>query len=611
MDPGTTREVMRFGPFEANLHSGQLRRNRLKLKLPVQSFQVLAMLLEHPGELVSREELRKKLWPDGTFVDFEHGLNAAVNRLREALGDSAEQPTYIETLPRRGYQFIGRVEYAEAVVPPAKQPRTRLGVAAVVAAVVLLALAVGIVWQRLRAPAPIRSLAVLPLENLSGDPTQEYFVDGMTEALTTDLAKISALKVISRASVMRYKETQKPLPEIAQELKVDAVVEGSVMRAGEKVRITVQLIEAKSDRHLWAESYERDVRDVLALQSELALAIATEINIKITAQEQARLGGARPVNPKAHEAYLRGRYYLEQWSPGSSKKAEEYFQQALAEDPNYALAYVGLAETYGLGNPGLSSEDLAARERAATMKALELDDRLGEAHAALADLKLSQEWDFAGAEQEFKRAIELNPNYPFAHHRYSHYLTAVGRLEESLVESRKYLELDPLSPSPNLHLGYHYFVARQYDLAIEQLRKTVQMDPNYTDAHRVLGQAYLGKGMKKEAFEQLEKALELSERSPFHLTHLAEAYAATGQREQAQKLLNELRKRAKRDPVSLTWFARIYARLDEQDKAFQELEKAYEKHDSELVYLQEFAAFDRLRGDRRYGDLVRRIGFPQ
>ncbi len=484
---------------------------------------------------------------------------------------------------------------------------------AVVAVALLLGFNVGDLRSRLlgRTSGPqIQSLAVLPLDNLSGDPEQEYFADGMTDTLITELSKIGALKVISRTSTMRYKQTDKSIPEIGRELRVDAVVEGSVMRSGDRVRITAQLIDARSDKHLWAENYEGDLRDVFALQADVARSITKEIQIKLTAQEQARLDSARPVNPKAHEAYLRGRYYLEKWSDDGAKKAEEYFQQAIQEDPDYALAYVGLADTYNWGVPGLSSDELKVRERAATMKALELDDRLGEAHAALGQVKRFQEWDFAGAEREFKRAIELNPNYPQVHHWYSHFLSSMGRMEESLAESRKFVELDPLSPAPTLHLGFHYLAARQYDLSIEQEKKALQMDPNYIEAHRQLGEAYLGKGMKKEALEELQKALELSGRSPGYLAALAQAYAVAGEREQAQELLKELQQRNRKEPVSPLLFAGIYAQLGEKDKAFAELEKAYEKRESNLVYAKEDAAYDNLRDDPRYHDLLRRVGLP-
>ncbi len=483
-----------------------------------------------------------------------------------------------------------------------------------VAIALLLGFNVGGLRDRLlghTAAPQIQSLAVLPLENLSGDPEQEYFADGMTDTLITELSKIGALKVISRTSTMRYKKADKSIPEIGRELRVDAVVEGSVMRAGDRVRITAQLIDARTDKHLWAENYEGDLRDVFTLQANVARAITKEIQIKLSAQEQARLGSARPVDPEAHEAYLKGRYHLEKWSAESSKKAEEYFLRAIQEDPNYALAYVGLADTYNFGRiPGLSSEELAAKEKAAVKKALELDDRLGEAHAALGNFKYINEWDFSAAEREFKKAIELNPNYTPARHWYSHYLIDMDRFNESLRESLKYVELDPISPGANLHLGYHYLAARQYDLAIDQEKKTLQMDPNYIEGHRQLGQAYLGKGMYEEALAELKKAAELAGAGSFQESRLAHAYAVAGRRAEAEKLLREFLARAKQGPVSPDRIIVIYAGLNDKDRAFEWLEKAYRERSSFPLGIKNEMEYDNLRDDPRYRDLLHRVGLP-
>ncbi len=492
-----------------------------------------------------------------------------------------------------------------------------LAVLAVVAAAVYFA------WQRQQAlvstAKPINSLAVLPMENQSGDPAQDYFADGMTDALITELGKISTLKVISRTSAMQYKGVKKPLPQVARELHVEAVVEGAVAREGNHVRVNVQLLHGPSDRHLWAGSYQRETSSILALQSEVARAIAREIQVKVSPQEQARLAVARPVNPAAHEAYLRGRYYLEKWSADGIRQAQEYFQQAVTEDPNYALAYVGLAEAYrslsnpyGIGIvPELSREEGEARERAATMKALELDETLGEAHVSLANIKFEQEWDFAAADQEFKRAIKLNPNYSQAYHWYSHYLMPMGRVHESLLASKRWVELDPLSPAASLHLGWHYLAARQYDQAVEQYRKTLQMDPNYIEAHRQLGQALLGKRMYDEAIRELQKAAELSDNRTFHLASLGEAYAVAGRRAEAQKILRELQDRAKRSYVHSYFFAILYARLGQRQRTLEFLQKAYHHHEPELVHLKLEPAFDSLNSDPRFQDLLRRMNFPQ
>ncbi len=537
----------------------------------------------------------------------------------------------LEKAPERRYQSARELRVdverlasptAPVAAPPARHVgsrvwNTRLAVTSAVG-VLSLALLLGLNPGGLRdrllgrpSAAQIDSLAVLPLDNLSGDPEQEYFADGMTDTLIAELSKIGALKVISRTSTMRYKKSEKSIPEIGRELQVDAVVEGSVMRSGQRVRITAQLIDARTDRHLWAENYEGDLRDVFALQADVARAISKEIQIKVTAQEQARLAGPRPVNPEAHEAYLKGRYYLEKWSDDGATRAEEYFQRAIALDPNYALPYVGLAETYSFGVPGSDPEESKNKQRAAAMKAMELDENLGEAHVSLAMLKFG-EWDFPGAETEFKRAIELNPNYAPGHHLYSHYLMAMGRADDSLRESLKLLELDPLSPAANLHLGVHYIVFRQFDRAIEQERKTLQMDPNYIEAHRALGGAYLGKKKYEEAFPQFERAVELSQRAPFYLGALAEAYAVAGRQAEARELLAEIQQRARAHPSSVVLLAsieaRIYGCLGEREKALSKLRGAYETHEVLLDEIRGWPVYDDFREDPRFRELVERFG---
>jgi TolB-like protein/Tfp pilus assembly protein PilF len=455
-------------------------------------------------------------------------------------------------------------------------------------------------------------LAVLPLENLSRDPEQEYFADGMTEALITDLAQISSLRVISRTSVMHYKGTRKTLPEIARELNVEGVVEGSVVRSGNRVRITAQLIHAPTDRHLWAQRYEQDMRDLLILQSETAHAIAGEIKAKLTPEEKARLTTTRTVNPEAHEAYLKGRYYFEKWSPEGTRKALDFFRKSIEIDPNFAPAYAGLADTYLSGSDlGLSPKEALSKARSLATKALELDPKLGEGHGSLATIKYENDWDFAGADREFKQAIQLSPSLGNAHHFYSHFLLGMGRFDESLLESQRFLELDPISPAPNLHLGFHYLVSRQYDQAIAQYLKTLQMDPNYAEAHQQLADAYLQRGRYADAIGELERARDLRGTSPSSTALLALAYAATGRKEEAQKLLAELQKQSQ---VSAYSVARVYAGLGDREASFAWLEKAYQEH-SELVSAADISLkvdyrFDSLRSDPRFADLLRRIGFP-
>ncbi len=423
---------VRFGVFEVDLRSGELHKQGLKIKLQGQPIQILSVLLERPGELVTREELREKLWPADTFVDFEHGLNAAIKKLRAALGDSADNPRFVETLHRRGYRFIASVK----------------GLGAPVGGV---------------GPAPIESLAVLPLENLSGDPEQEYFADGMTEALIGDLGKIGALRVISRTSVMQYKKVRKPLPEIARELNVDAVVEGSVLRADDRVRITAQLIRAVPEQHLWAQSYERDLRDILVLQREVARAIAREIKIALTPEEQTRLASARPVNPEAYETCLKGRFYWYKLTPQDLETALQYFELALEKDPNYALAYIGIADVWGARAffGVVPPREAFPKDNAAGLRALELDDTLAEGHYGLGSIRSFYEWDWAAGEAEYQRAIELNPNFARVRIFYGHFLSSMRRPQEGMAQFERGLELDPLNSAFQAFSGWNLLYLRR------------------------------------------------------------------------------------------------------------------------------------------------------
>jgi TolB-like protein len=461
-------------------------------------------------------------------------------------------------------------------------------------------------------PLQIRSLAVLPLANLSGDPEQEYFADGMTDELITNLSKIGSLKVISRTSVMQYKGAKKPLREIAQALGVDGVIEGSVFRAGNRVRITAQLIHAATDRHLWAESYERDLRDVLALQSEVAQAIAKEIQIKLTPQEQAHLASARPVNPEAHEAYLKGRYYWNLRTEEGVKKGIQYFQQAIEKDPGYALAYAGLADSYVvLGNLGLMApKEAYPRAKAAAFKALEMDETLAEAHASLGMARSEYDWDWVGAEKEWKRAIELNPGYATAHQWYAQYLTSMGRHNEAIAEAKRAQELDPLSLIINAIGGSVFACARRYDEAIAQCRRTLELNAGFYMAHLYLGFAYEQEKLYAEAISEYQKAIALEQGNPTVAAYLARGYAAAGKRTEALKTFSQLRDLSKRRYVSSYTMALTYAALGDNDQAFACLEKAYEDRSGALLYVKVDPRVDSLRSDPRFQDLLRRMNFP-
>jgi len=644
MQPSSqSRRAVRFGVFEVDFEAGELRKQGLKINLRgEQPFQVLLILLERSGEVVTQEELRRKLWPAAPFADFEHSLATAISRIRDALGDSAFSPRYIETLPSHGYRFIAdvvvvnrtslnRTEPTIALLPEkedrnlievdGKPPSVRERLPKQLAlkmsglALVILAAVVAAWMFRLgsRAAAPIRSLAVLPLENLSGDASQNYFADGMTDGLITDLAMISALRVISRTSVMMYKGAHKPLPEIARELDVDAVVEGSVVRSGDQIRITAQLIQAPTDQHLWAESYQGNLRDTLSLQSRVASAVADQIRIEVTPQEQAALKRVEAIDPDAYEDYLKGRYFWNERTVEGLKRAVGYFDQAIAKDPNYAQAYSGLADTYALIGDwqyaGMTPREAMPRAKAAAMKALELDDSLGEGHNSLAFCLDGFDWDFDAADIEFRRSIALNPGYASAHHWYSWHLALMGRNAEAIAEMKSAENLDPVSPIINSDLAELLLIARLPDQSIEQSRRTIDMNPNFASAHNQLAQAYIEKKMFHEGISELQKAIQLSGGSSTFTANLARAYAGLNRKRSSVELLNDLIERSGPGYPDASEIAKIYAALGDNDKAMDWLEKGYQNRFNPGVLLR--PGFDPLRGDPRFKDLVRRVGIPQ
>ena len=624
--------VIRFGLFEVDLHTGEIRKGGRKVSLQEQPFQVLATLLERPGELVTREELQEKLWPTET-VDFESGLNKAIKKIREALDDSADNPRFVETLPRRGYRFIAAVERVgiySALTPSASPPAEDLAVEGRLSrslykpttlSVVLLMLAVIVAallgfnlagWRdrllRRSEGTRIESIAVLPLENLSADPAQDYFADGMTDGLITEVARIGSLRVISRTSIMQYKSTHKPLPVIAKELGVDAVVEGTVMHSGQKVRITAQLVRVRDDRHLWSEKYERDLSDVLALQGEVAQAIAGQIRIKLTPHEQTRLARARHVNPRAYEAYLEGNYFRRKVSQDSLNKSVEFFTKATELDASYAQGYSGLAQSYcllgiiGARPPG----EVYTKARAAATKALELDETVSEAHNALADVKKGYDWDWAGAEAEYKRALELNPSDSVAHYWYADYLSKMRRQEEAIMEATRARELDPFSVNARAFVGFILYRARRYDDALVACRKAVELDPYFPWSHWIGALAYEQKHKFPEAVSELEKAVSLAGDDTFNRGLLGQAYALAGGRTKALGILGELKALSKQRYVSPLDIAIVYTGLGDRDSAFQWLEKAYEERTMRIQELPQ-PHFDTLRPDPRFHDLIRRI----
>jgi TolB-like protein/DNA-binding winged helix-turn-helix (wHTH) protein/Flp pilus assembly protein TadD len=641
MEPLKPNSVVRFGTYEVSLQSGEVRKAGLRIRVQQQPMKLLEILLEHPGEVITREELRSRVWPNENFGDFDQALNISIGKLRSALGDSAESPRFIETLPKRGYRFIADVSVADADVPPKRRepvagdlpdtdaghkipgagsavgPKrppwpTRWGIVALALALSLLIFFAWRLRSRDGGPTGIRSLAVLPLENLSGEASQNYFADGMTDELITDLAQISALRVISRTSVMVYKGARKPLPQIARELNVDAVVEGTVLRSGDQVRITAQLIEASTDKHLWSQSYEGEVRDTLALQNRVASAIADQIRINLTPQEQAALKNVKVVNPDAYESYLKGRYFWDKRTPGGLKVALAYFNEAIEEDPKYAQAYSGLADTYALLGDWqyavMPPKEAFPKAKAAAIKALELDSTLGEAHNSLAFVLDGFDWDFESAGKEFRRAIELSPGYATAHHWYAWHLSLLGRFDDAIAEMRKAENLDPLSLIINADLAEILLLAHSYDESMRQSRKTIEMDPNFALAHNQLAQAYLQKHMYDEAVAELQKAVQLSGDSPTCIANLARAYVASGKRSEAVKLLGDLKKRSTPGSSDASEIAMIYASLGDSDQAMNWLEKGYDERFNPGVLLR--PGFDPLRSDPRFKELMRRIGLP-
>jgi serine/threonine-protein kinase len=460
---------------------------------------------------------------------------------------------------------------------------------------------------------PIESLVVLPLVDLRPEPGEEYFADGMTEALITDLAKIGALKVISRTSAMQYKGEDKTPPQIAEELNVDAVVEGSVLRAGDRVRITAQLINAKTDQHLWADSYDRDLGDVLSLQSEVARAVAEQIQIKLTPQEEARLASTRPVDPEAHEAYLKGRHAFSRFSVEGYNRGIQCFNKAIDKDPSCAPAYAGLADCYCyLGFlESAPPRELYPKAKDAVLKSLELDNMLADAHTSLGQIRFMYDWEWGSAKREFQRAIELNPNSAASHLFYAVYLTNLGRVDEAFPEIRRALELDPLSAGASQFLGYSYVVARRYDEAISQLHKTLELDPNFPLAHSTLGIAHFQKGLFDEAIGAFQQALNIAGDTPYFSAWLAQAFAKSGKRDEARTIFQELQALSKERYTSSVYFAWVCLALGETDQAFEWLEKAYDERATELTWTPSAPGFDPIRADPRFQDILRRMNFPE
>lgn len=593
-----------------------------------QPINVLAILLRNKGELVTREELKNQLWPADTFVDFDHSLHNAVARVREALGDSVEKPRYIETLPRRGYRFIGPVDEgaapAESRSPlPVLRVKTKSRVTTYVTALAFVATTGAILWLAAEsrgkaASATVHSIAVLPLDNLSGDPAQDYFAAAMTDELITSLAKVGALRVTSRTTVTLYKHTSKTLPEIARELNVDGIVEGSVTRSGQHVRVTAQLIRAAADRHLWAETYERDLGDALSLQSEIAGAIAQQVRAQLTSEQQTQFRAPHPVDSQAYDAYLRGRYHLYNESfidPVTLNLAKAAFEDAVRTDPSFSPAYSGLAETYIclvlFGNGQISAADGFRLARDAVRKALELDPSNGEAYDALGELNWHADYDWKATDQSFSKSIALSPSFSCAHEDRAIFLALMGRRDEALAELQKSKQIDPGPISAGTELAV-YFQLQDWGRLLESSRAQLALNPKDWRLHANLGVGYEGTGKLPEAVAEYQTAVELSNGDPDSVASLAHVFAVAGHRSDAVRILHDLERKARAGRVSPYLPATIYAGLGEKNKAFELMEKAYREKSLDAAWiLKADLRTENLRSDPRFGDLLRRVGLSQ
>jgi TolB-like protein/DNA-binding winged helix-turn-helix (wHTH) protein/Flp pilus assembly protein TadD len=620
-EASSTSDVFRFGIFQLDLKARELHKAGVKVKLQDQPFRVLSILVERAGQVVTREEIQQKVWPTDVYVTFDQGLNNAIKKVRDALGDSADNPRFVETISKRGYRFVAPVN---AVPGRSDERRSRFSLPvlgsttriALVAACLLSALGYW-TWYRavMRArPSSERAvLAVLPFDNLSHDPDQEFFSDGLTEEMIAQLGKLNPkrLNVIARGSVARYKSSSLAADQIGRELGADYLLEGSVRRDSGRVRITVQLIEARDQTDLWTESYDRELKDILALQDSVARTIASQIRITLTAEQQTRFANARSVDPEAYEAYLKGRYYWNKRTADGMQKASTYFQQAIDRDPTYGAAYSGLADcNSGLAWHGFTSPAQALPQaEAAARKAIEIDPQSAEAHASLA-LVLHHRWDWQAAESEFKRALDLDPQYANAHHWYGDYLSVRGRHDEALLEARQALKLDPLNLMISTWVALRYYLAQKYDLAVEQSRSTVELDPSFAAAHLLLGEGYRQTGRHEEALAELETAAKLSGDNPLYRAQLAVAHAVTGQRTEALRILTQLQKTSAERYVSPYGLAQLHAALNNKEQAFRWLQAAYDDRAVWMSYLAVDPVFYRYRSDPRFQDLLRRLRLP-
>ena len=625
MEPSTaTAKVVRFGIFELDAESGELRRHGLKIRLPEQSFQILRLLIARPGEVVTREELRQQLWTPDTFVDFDVGMNSAIRKLREALDDSAENPRFVETLPRRGYRFIapmkplrpnpvpGSVASGTIVSSQFRRPWIAGGfVVAVAVAGLFLIYERG--WDRLGegpGAAPIRSLAVLPFENLTGDTAQDYVGDGMTDALTTDLAQIAGLQVISRTSAMQYKGAKKPVPVIAKELNVDALVDGAITRSGQQFRITAQLIHGATDRHLWAQRYDGEMRDALSLQKQMAEAIAAAIGRPL-----APTGGAqrpRDINPAAYDAYLKGVSRGGQGSYEGFRTAVAYFEEAVAIQPDFAAAHAALAQAqlqFLFAGPH-SPRETMPKAAAAARRALELDETLAQAHRTLGTILHHYFWDWEAGDKEFARARELSSSSAESNPAGAAALIRSGRFEDAIALTERARITDPLSFNAHMNVATAYRAAGQYDRAVTEIRRALELNSRHPRANFQLGVTFMFMGRVNDAVNELEATVKSGPANPRFQAYLGYAYAAAGRPLDARRILRELEARARQQYVSSFGIALIYDALGEKAPSLAALERAYQDRAVEFAQMTQYPRFKTVASDPRYEAVMRSIALP-
>ncbi len=658
--PESSSSIFKFGAYESHPQTRELFKHGSKLKVRPQPLQLLNLLLSRAGDVLTREELRKKLWSSETFVDFEHGLNNSVKELRAILGDSAAEPRYIQTLPKLGYRFIAPVEVAgpamhsipmrepeDASSSAQPSPGAAVGVSGVVEvptdvpiaaavrprfwrswvvpglAAILVVMVVGYFqWSRSRTrPQPISGrimLAVLPFENLTGDAGQDYFSDGLTEEMIAQLGRLDPehLGVIARTSVMHYKHGEQPLDQIGRELGVQYVLEGSVRRDADKVRITAQLIQVKDQTHLWSRQYDRELTHLLTLQGEIAQETAGEIQNTLGNNQKSfitHVASSPALSPEAFQAYdlyLKGRYFWNKRTLEGFQQSVDFFQQAIAKDPNYARAYSGLADSYSMMSAYYNSlfpaNEIMPKARAAATKAVQLDEGLAEAHTSLAVIAQNYDWDRATAEKEYRRAIQLDPNYATAHHWYAEFLGLQGRFDEALVEMGRARHLDPLSLIIASDNGVILFFSRQYDAAMEQFRGALDMDPGFPRAH-MLVYVYVQKGMFAEAIASVQKWRGIDDPA-WNWAETAYVYGRSGQESQARRALQMLEQLNQRRQADAATFVTAYIGMDNKEEALAWLQKAYLEHSPSLTALKVDPLYDPLRGAPRFQGLLRRVG---